>query len=642
MHRPRVLLTSICRPIGPNHGDGDSVGYELLHRQVTRAQGIFSPRATHLTFALDYVAANIDAPAVVLHYPSHAELIRELKRQPEYVGVSFILATFHRMKEIVGLVREHAPQAKIVLGGYGTVLDDATLKPWGDYICREEGVSFFRAMLGETPRPMPYDHPLILSRLKVLGMPVGNTGMIFAGLGCPHGCDFCCTSHFFRRRHIRLLPTGDDVFRVIERYLEIDPYMSFTILDEDFLVHPERAAQLRQRVQERGHPLSIFAFATVKALSRMSPQELLETGIDGVWVGYEGTRSGFAKQQGRPVGELITDLRSHGVSVLASMIVGFDYQTPEVIREELQGLLALRPTLSQFLIYGPTPGTPFFERVVKEGRLHQHLIDNPEQYYKSCDGFKAMVKHPTLTAEQIQAMQQECFETDYQTLGPSIVRSLQTWFEGWKRYHKSTSHYLRAKAERWAEEIRRAYPLFAVARRHAPNAGAIEAFRKEVESALGGPTLLQRCASFFAPLAAQWTKFTLGIDWFQHPKLRRNEYRMSAAGLSWGEMGRLRVSLERAVRTTVVKVEGALDRGSAGQLAAAIRAYLKGTDAHVEMVVAQGTEAGTQALRLLGRKLARHRHRLLVALPAEPGLWQQIGEWLEVKAQKPAAGTRTE
>ncbi len=41
--RPKVLLTSVCRPFG-GPGEGDSVGAELFHAQVTRAQGIFSLR----------------------------------------------------------------------------------------------------------------------------------------------------------------------------------------------------------------------------------------------------------------------------------------------------------------------------------------------------------------------------------------------------------------------------------------------------------------------------------------------------------------------------------------------------------------------------------------------------------------------
>ena len=47
-----VLLTSVCRPMGPQYGDAPSVGYELLYRQVTRAQGIFSPRTVNVFFGL--------------------------------------------------------------------------------------------------------------------------------------------------------------------------------------------------------------------------------------------------------------------------------------------------------------------------------------------------------------------------------------------------------------------------------------------------------------------------------------------------------------------------------------------------------------------------------------------------------------
>ena len=59
------------------------------------------------------------------------------------------MAVMHKMKEAVALIRQHAPGSKIVLGGYGTVLKDDVLKPFADYICREEGVGYFRRLLGE-------------------------------------------------------------------------------------------------------------------------------------------------------------------------------------------------------------------------------------------------------------------------------------------------------------------------------------------------------------------------------------------------------------------------------------------------------------------------------------------------------------
>ena len=286
--------------MGPQCGDATSVGYELLYRQVTRAQGIFSPRTVNIQFSIEYIAENLDTPTVVLQYPSKRELIKELKKGYDYVGISFLMAIFHKVKDMVALIREHAPHTKIILGGYGTVLTDEELAPYADFICREEGVGYMRRLLGEPEIPMPYKQPLIVSWLKVFGWKVSGTGKIFAGLGCPNGCDFCCTSHFFKRKHIKLLPTGKDIFDVTERYHDMDPSLVFLIIDEDFLLNKKRAMEFRDCVIKSGKQLSIFAFSSIKALSQYTVEEILEMGIDGFWIGYEGTRSNYAKQQGRP------------------------------------------------------------------------------------------------------------------------------------------------------------------------------------------------------------------------------------------------------------------------------------------------------------------------------------------------------
>jgi hypothetical protein len=82
----------------------------------------------------------------------------------------------------VALVRRHSPRSKIVLGGYGTVAPDEMLRPYGDHICREEGVGFMRRLLGEPEIRMPYRHPLIINPLRVFGKEVSQTGIVFGGL----------------------------------------------------------------------------------------------------------------------------------------------------------------------------------------------------------------------------------------------------------------------------------------------------------------------------------------------------------------------------------------------------------------------------------------------------------------------------
>lgn len=527
----KVLLTSVCRPLGEKYGDSPSVGYELLFGQVTRAQGLFSPRATHIHFSLEYIAQNLEAPTTVLQYPNKKELINELKKDYDIVGVSFVLATFHRMKEIITLIRKYSQRSKIVLGGYGTVLSDEILKLYGDYICREEGVAFMRHLLQEPKISIPYSHPLVVSRLRIFGREVSQTGMIFAGLGCPNGCDFCCTSHFFNRKHIKLLPTGEDIFRVVKRYHQMKPNMPLVILDEDFLLNKKRAMEFRNCVVNDGNPLSIFAFASVRAISQFSLEEIVEMGIDGLWIGYEGRRSGFSKQSGKPIEELFAELREHGVSILASMIVGFPYQTAQIIEEELAGLLSLKPTLAQFLIYGPTPGTPFFDRVMKEGLLHEKFVENPEEYYRKCSGFSAMVKHAALTPQEIEVLQKKCFKKDYHGLGPSILRSIEVYLSGYLKMKDSSVPILRRKAKLFAGEIRRAYPLFLAGKVLGPNAKVrrlIKDLETKIYAAFGKPNIFERVQSFFALGMAFLTGIQLKLGLFQHPKLMRHTFRMPA------------------------------------------------------------------------------------------------------------------
>ncbi len=626
----KVLLTSVCRPLGPRHGDASSVGYELLHSQVTRAQGLFSPRAVHVQFGLDYIAENLDVPTVVLQYPSRRELIAELRKGYDYVGVCFIMALMHKMKETVALIRRYAPRSKIVLGGYGTVLSDDLLRPYADHICREEGVGFMRRLLGEDPIPMPYKHPLIVSRLKVFGQKVSSTGMIFAGLGCPNGCDFCCTSHFFGRKHIRLLPDGKDIFAVIERYHAITPGMVFSILDEDFLLDKKRALAFRDAVVKSGKSLSLFVFASVKAISQYTVEQILEMGIDGVWIGYEGTRSGYAKQQGRPVADIFTEFRQHGITVLASMIVGFDYQDRQVVAQELDALLKLKPALAQFLIYGPVPGTPFYERVIKDNLLQDRLSRDPELYYRSADGFTTMIKHPTLAPEAIEQIQRWCFEQDFQRLGPSIIRVLETRFLGYQKLKDSPNPLLRQKAECYARDLRAAYPVFLAGRLLGPNAAVrqwIRDLEHRIHDALGGPSRAQRLQSILAVGAALWTGLTLKCNLFQHPRLTRTAYRMSDKHWSafdlWEEVRRVtsspefsvQVELQQAKQHVWLRLEGALSTADAATLAQRISDSLARSKTRLVLDLHKLHWDKIDDLQPLRNTLAAYRSRIRLVLP---------------------------
>ena len=524
-----MLLSSVCKPIGPSVGDAESVGYELLHGQVTRAQHIYSPRVVHVQYALDYIAENLDTHTVVLHYPSRRTFLKEIRKGYDVIGISFALSTSHHAIAMCRLIRENAPSTRIVLGGYGTVMSDDELEPYCDAICREEGVGFMRNYLDEPPLAVEqYHHPDIRSRLRLFGVPIGHTAMVFAGLGCPNGCDFCCTSHFFKRKHIRLLPSGDDIFDVMKQTQQAHSRIAYTILDEDFLLNKKRAVEFLERCRDTGITFSTFCFASVKALSQYEMEELHEMGIDGVWIGYEGKESGYSKHDGNDIDELIRDLQANGINVLASMILGIPYQTDEITEREFQGLMANRPALCQFLIYGPTPGTPFYENVMADDLLHEDLQNDRMAYYRQCTGFSAMVKHPFLRRAEIEDMQTDLYRRDFEILGPSVLRVGEIKLSGWLKLKSHKNPLLRERAKDF--RLKAASTLAVL-----PSAifGPKVTFRNRIHltklfwNIFRNVSFTQKAFALAAPLmglfaAASWVKIALGIE--NHPVTRVHIY----------------------------------------------------------------------------------------------------------------------
>jgi haloalkane dehalogenase len=540
------------------------------------------------------------------------------------------MAIFHKVKDMVALIRQYAPDTKIILGGYGTVLTDEELKPYADFICREEGVGYMRRLLGEPEIPMPYKQPLIVSDLKVFGWRISGTGKIFAGLGCPNGCDFCCTSHFYKRKHIKLLPDGKDIYAVVERYLDMDPNLVFLIIDEDFLLNKKRAMEFRDCVMKGGKSLSIFAFSSVKAISQYTVEEILEMGIDGFWIGYEGTRSGYAKQQGRPVDEILTEFREHGITILTSMILGFDYQTPEVVAQEFDGLMKLKPALGQYLIYGPVPGTPFNERVRRENLMRDEFVKHPEQLYRQADGFTTTMKHPTLSGAEIEGLQQWCFEQDFQRLGPSIFRVLEGRLLGYQKLKNSPNPFLRKKAEVYATDLRCSYPVFLAGRLLGPNVAVrhwIGDLEQRIYAELGRPVFIDQFKSVLAVGAALWTAVTLKLDLFQHPSLMRTAYRLPAKRWNefrlWEELPdkvsipELAISVETqyAKKQVWLRLEGALSSAHAEKLGQRIRDSLARSKGRLVLDLNKLHWDKVDDLRPLSEKLVEYRSRIRLVLP---------------------------
>lgn len=564
--QPRLLLTSVCRPFG-GPGEGDSVGAELFHAQVTRAQGPLGLRQVIRVWALDYLAANVAAPTVTLHYPSRRELVREL-RSGDYthVGINFVVATFHKVREMVPLIREHAPGAQIVLGGYGTVLPDELLTPFADAICREEGAAFLRRLLGE-PHDAPLKHPHApIPSVSVLGVqPRSVVGHVTAGLGCPNGCDFCCTSHFFDRKYVRFSSRGRDIYDALMATRERAradgvPMSTYILIDEDFFLHHRRAREFLDCAREGGVPLSMMGFGSVKGLSRFDAREIAEMGFDLIWNAFEGKSSGYAKQKGRPLPELYADLKSVGCAQLTSMIIGFPYQDEATIRAEHEALLALEPALMQCLIYFAFPGTPFHEQVVSEGRYREAYRDAPD--LRRWDGFAMHFEHPRFADPgRVEELQREIYREDFRRLGPSTLRLARVWLTGYETLRGDDNPLLAARAERLRESVRATLPTLWTTALFAPSRTVREralALRRDIVRATGALSRVERASEIAAPALHVASSAARKLGVLQQPGLLRTVHRLPGAEASQHTARTLRLQggvhsgLARALRDDVI------------------------------------------------------------------------------------------
>lgn len=528
-----ILLTTVCRPFG-GAGEGDSVAAELFHAQVTRAQGVFSLRQVIRCWGLDYIAHNLQAPCVVLHYPSERELVRELRtRRYDYVGINFVVATFHKLRRVSELVRRYSPGSRIILGGYGTVLSDGELAPYGDLVCREEGVAFMRSLLGEDPE-RPIRHPYCpIPAPSVYSYPLQTrVAHITGGLGCPNGCDFCSTSHFFKRTYIPFVKTGRELYDLLlenERQAQRrgEELSGFIVIDEDFFLQERRAREFLACVRSGGRSFPLMGFGSVKGLSRYSADEIAEMGFETIWVAFESEQAGYDKLRGKDLGELYASLRSRGIAVLASMIIGFPFQDRDQVEKEFDRLLGLAPAMCQFLIYFAFPGTPLYRRVVAEGGFLPRYAENPD--YRRWDGFSLHLKHPAFAATELEALQKDLFRREYRALGPSLVRLFRVWFEGYRNLRDSANPLLRERAERMgrylADSFHGLYPAVLLGPGRERRWEAARLLR-ELAGTFGGFTPKKRLLAGGALLLACWTRLAVRLPFTGQPALLREEHRL--------------------------------------------------------------------------------------------------------------------
>jgi hypothetical protein len=184
-------------------------------------------------------------------------------------------------------------------------------------------------------------------------------------------------------------------------------------------------------------------------------EQLIGLGISWLWIGLEGKSSQYEKLEGVDTKSLVHRLREHGIRVMGSSIIGLKEHTPQNIDEVIDWAVSHEADFHQFMLYTPSPGTPFYEEMSEKNALRS---ESEIEWADIHGQWQFNYHHPHIKDGQESEFLLRAFQRDFEMNGPSIVRMISTLMNGWKKYKNHPEERIR---RRFASEVEKFPVLYA-------------------------------------------------------------------------------------------------------------------------------------------------------------------------------------
>jgi radical SAM superfamily enzyme YgiQ (UPF0313 family) len=194
--------------------------------------------------------------------------------------------------------------------------------------------------------------------------------IVVTSRGCPFKCDFCYNSSGYVKNPYRNRPI-ENVIREIEA-LKTKQVM---FIDDNFIGNMEWTKFFIESIK----PLNLIWHAAVSVNLVHHPdiiQAFSESGCKSLFIGFESINKesikSVSKKQNRTEAyeEFIKTLHDHGIMVNASLVFGFDHDTPAVFEETLHWLIKNKVETMTAHVLTPYPGTRLHAKLRAEGRIN--------------------------------------------------------------------------------------------------------------------------------------------------------------------------------------------------------------------------------------------------------------------------------
>ncbi|MCL2747062.1 MAG: B12-binding domain-containing radical SAM protein [Oscillospiraceae bacterium] len=195
-----------------------------------------------------------------------------------------------------------------------------------------------------------------------------TAGTMFATRGCPNSCEFCTIACIYKNK-FRKRPVSE----VAKDFSSLKGKV-VVFWDDNISADLEYAKMMFRAITP--YKKWWTSQASIKAGEDDEFLELAyKSGCRHLFIGFEsvaqlsldGANKSFNKVARYK--EIIRRIHSHGISIQAGIVFGFDHDTPDVFDETLAFLRENGISQATFNMLTPYPGTPLFERLRLEGRI---------------------------------------------------------------------------------------------------------------------------------------------------------------------------------------------------------------------------------------------------------------------------------
>jgi radical SAM superfamily enzyme YgiQ (UPF0313 family) len=305
----------------------------------------------------------------------------DINQDVDLVGITVMTDIALRAYKIADTYRQKA--VKVVMGGiHPTVLPDEALEHADAVVVGEaEGIwprlvsdaasgqmqRLYRAGQMTDLKGLPKPRRDLLPRITYEGytpIPIG----VETSRGCPYDCEFCSIGQTMGRQY-RVRPVQE----VIAEIESIDsPHLFF--VDDALGLNRNVAKQLfTEMIPLRRHWLGQGTVSLAEDLELL--RLMRRSGCKGLLIGFEsvqkGTQTEVKKIKNLRIDfyEAMRRFHGEGFGILGAFVFGSDYENTDVFEQTLEFIMRGRLECIELRILTPYPGTPLYERLLREGRL---------------------------------------------------------------------------------------------------------------------------------------------------------------------------------------------------------------------------------------------------------------------------------